>query len=181
LTGVLVAEQDAARISITVRPIVRVFLLLTLTLLAQGCQYDPHAHLYTTDEPQKTNVVGRYSLTSQTLTREGLTVLKGRVCAIELRADGTFVATNVPPWQSGFPPTNFFDTLVSGSGTWRIASVGSVDDGRRPLKTDWGVYLDAETPKFQPPGLTGAKFPYGLIYTLGDPDSGEALILERTK
>jgi hypothetical protein len=155
--------------------------LLILTLLVQGCQYDPHARLYTTEEPQTTNVLGRYTLTSQTLTRDGLTGLRGKPCTIELRADGTFVATNVPPWQPGFPPTNFFDRLVSGSGTWRIDSVGSVDDGRKPLKTHWGVYLDSPITKIEPVGLTGQKPPYGLIFTLGDPDSGDAMILERAK
>src|SRR5262245_42205044 len=112
----------------------RTSLFLTLLLLVTGCQYDPHAHLYTTDKPEITNVVGSYVLTTQTVTSGGLAALRGKTCSIELRADGTFIATNVPPWQDGFPPTNFFDTLISGSGTWRVGSVGSVDDGRKPLK-----------------------------------------------
>src|SRR5262245_22953460 len=102
----------------------RASLFLTLLLWPTGCQYDPHAHLYTTDKPESTNVVGSYVLTSQTLTRDGLAALRGKPCLIELRANGTFIATNVPPWQSGLPRTNFFDTLISGSGTWRIDSVG---------------------------------------------------------
>ncbi len=159
----------------------RASLFVTILLVVTGCQYDPHAHLYTTDKPETTNVVGSYVLTSQTLTSGGLAALRGMACSIELRADGTFIATNVPPWQDGFPPTNFFDTLISGSGTWRIDSVGSVDDGRKPLKTHWGVYLDSPTTKFGAPGLSSSKPPYGLIYTLGDPDSGEALILEHKK
>jgi hypothetical protein len=159
----------------------RTSIFLTLLLVVTGCQYDPHAHLYTTDKPEATNVVGSYVLTSQSLTSGGLATLRGKTCSIELRADGTFIATNVPPWRDGFPPTNFFDTLISGSGTWRIDSVGSVDDGRKPLKTHWGVYLDSPTAKFDAVGLRGAKPPYGLIYTLGDPDSGEALILEQKK
>lgn len=159
----------------------RAALFLTLLLVGTGCQYDPHAHIYTTDKPETTNVVGSYVLASQTFTRDGLAALQGRTCLIELRADGTFVATNVPPWQSGFPSTNFFNTLISGSGTWRIDSVGSVDDGQKPLKTHWGVYLDSPTIKFDAPGLSSPKPPYGLIYTLGDPDGGEALILERMK
>jgi len=150
-----------------------------LFLVLNGCQYDPYAHLYTTDKPETTNVVGSYVLTSQTLIPGGLTALRGRTGSIELRADGTFIATNVPPRQDGFPPTNFLDPLISGSGTWRIGSVGSVDDGRRPLKTHWGVYLDSPAAKLASVGLTSPKPPYGLIYTLGDPDSGEALILER--
>lgn len=155
-------------------------LILTL-LLVLGCQYDPHAHLYTTDKPETMDVVGSYVLASQSLAPGGLTALRGKTCSIELRSDGTFVATNVPPWQDGFPHANFFDTLISGSGTWRIGSVGSVDDGRKPLKTHWGVYLDSPAARFAAVGLTSPKPPYGLIYTLGDPDSGEALILKRKK
>jgi len=159
----------------------RTSLLLILLLAVAGCQYDPHAHLYTTEKPEATNVVGRYVLTSQTLTSGGKAALGGRVSSVDLRGDGTFVASNVPPWQEGFPATNFFATLISGSGTWRIDSVGSVDDGTKPLKTYWGVYLDSPELKFNAVGLTSQKPPYGLIYTLGDPDSGQALILERQR
>lgn len=83
-------------------------------------------------------------LTRQTLTPDGLAALQGKRCTIELRADGTFTATNVPPWKH------------------------------------WGVYLESDAVDLDPPGLTGRKPPYGLIYTLGDPDSGDAMIFERT-
>jgi hypothetical protein len=156
-------------------------LILMLLLVLTGCQYDPHAHLYTTEKPETKNVVGLYVLTSQSVAPGGLTVLRGKTCSIELRADGTFNATNVPPWQDSFPSSNFFDSLISGSGTWRIDSVGSVDDGRKPLKTHWGIYLDSPGVKFDAAGLTRPKPPYGLIYTVGDPDSGEALFLERKR
>jgi len=154
---------------------------LTLLLLAQGCQYDPHANPYTTEKPQPRDVVGRYTLISQTATRDGLAALQGKPCVIDLRADGTFIATNVPPWELGSPGTNFFGALLTGSGTWRIDSVGSIDDGSRPMKTHWGVYLDCQAAKMKPVGLTGKKPPFGLIFTLGDPDSGDAMILERAK
>ncbi len=155
--------------------------LLALLLLTASCQYDPHAHLYTTKKPQPADVVGRYVLTDQTVVAGGVSALQGKPCVIDLRADGTFTATNVPPWETDSPGTDFFNTLLSGSGTWRIDSVGSVDDGGRPLKTHWGVYLDSQTVKMEPVGLTGQKPQYGLIFTLGDPDSGDAMILERTE
>jgi hypothetical protein len=162
------------------RLLMRTVFFLALMLLIQGCQYDPHAQLYTTDKPQESDVVGRYTLTSQSVTRDGLAVMHGRPCVIELRVDGTFSATNVPPLLLNSPDTNFFSTLISGSGTWRLASVGSVGDGSGSVKTHWGVNLDSVA-NFQPVGLSGAKPPYGLIYTLGDPDEGLALILEKTK
>jgi hypothetical protein len=159
----------------------RISLLFVISLLMQGCQYDPHAHLYTTEKPQSEDIAGHYMLASQTVTRDGLSVLHCKPCEIELRPDGTFTATSVPPWELGSPGTNFFSTLLSGSGTWRIDSVGGVDDGSRPIKTHWGVYLDSHKAKMQPVGLMGHKPPYGLIFTFGDPDSGDAMILERTK
>jgi hypothetical protein len=159
----------------------RVLLLLALIVLMQGCQYDPHAQLYTTEKPQLSDIVGRYKLTSQSVTRDGLSVMQGRSCFIELRADGTFSATNVPPLLLNTihsPDANFFSTLVSGSGTWTLADVGGVSDGTT-VKTHWGVDLDSAVGNFLPVGLSGHKPPYGLIYTLGDPDEGMVLILDR--
>ena len=158
----------------------RTMLLLALMVLIQGCQYDPHAQLYTTDKPQESDVVGRYTLTSQSVKRDGLAVMQGHPCFIELRADGTFIATNVPPLLLDSPGTNFFSTLISGSGTWHLDSVGSVGGGAgTTTKTWWGVDLDSTVTRYQHVGLSGAKSPYGLIYTLGDPDEGMSLILEK--
>ncbi len=159
----------------------RVLSFLTILLLAQGCQYDPYAHLYTTEKPQTADVAGLYMLASQTVTQGGLAAFQGKPCLIYLQADGTFTATNVPPWELGSTGTNFFSSLLTASGTWRIDSVGSIDNGNGSLKTHWGVYLDSPSAKIKPVGLTGQKPPYGLIFTLGDPDGGEAMILERAK
>jgi hypothetical protein len=159
----------------------RARLLLGVMLLTLGCQYDPHARLYTTEKPQAEDVVGVYTLARQTVTRDGLAVLRGQPCNVDLRPGGEFTATNVPPWLFGSPGTNFFSTLLTGSGKWRIDRVGSIDNGGGSVQTQWGVYLDSPAAKFSPVGLTGQKAPYGLIFTLGDPDSGEAMILERAK
>ncbi len=148
--------------------------------MAQGCQYDPFAHLFTTTRPDSADVVGHYILVKQTVCSDGLSVIQGKFCAIEIRADGTFVATNVPPRATGGPGTNFFASLLDANGRWRIDSVGGVDSGWGKPKTHWGIYLDA-TEKLMPVGLTGQKPPYGLIYTLGDPDGGQVLMLERAK
>ena len=152
----------------------RVMSLLASILLAHGCQFDPNAHLYTAEKPRSSDVIGRYTLTSQTVVAGDLVALQGNVCSIDLQADGTFVATNVPPAQTDFPTPTFFTTLVDGAGTWKIercGSVGSLDV--------WGISLNSPTTPLESVGLTGTKSPYGLIYTLGDPDSGEAMIFER--
>jgi hypothetical protein len=137
--------------------------------------------LFTTEKPQASDVVGRYTLRNQTIMAGGLTALQGRSCVVNLAADGTFTATNVPEYTFGTPPTNFLNSLVSGSGTWQFDDVGSVDNGTGKLKTHWGVRLATEGEKMASPGFTGKKPPYGLIFTIGDPDSGTVMILERAK
>ena len=158
----------------------RVLFLLILGLLVQGCQYDPYAHLFTTKRPQEADLTGLYVLTEQTVSRGGLSALGGKPCSVEIRSDGTFTGTNIPPWASGEPATNFFGTLRSATGKWRIEGVGGVDDGSGKVETHWGIYLDSDT-KLEPVGLASNKPPYSLIYTLGDPDAGQVLILTRIK
>lgn len=154
-------------------------LCLVLMFLAAGCQDDPYARLCTTEKPQTNDVVGRYTLKDQTIVLGGAEAMKGRPCVVELAADGTFTATNVPPFSPGSPPINSLKLLVSGSGTWRLESVGAVDDGSGQLKTHWGVRLDSVAPKLDAPGLTSNQPPYGLIYSIGDPDSGTVMLFER--
>jgi hypothetical protein len=132
-------------------------------------------------KPKAEDVAGSYTIKSQTVTVGGLSALQGKPCVVELRADGSFTATNIPPFQEAFSGTNYFTTLVSGSGTWRIDGVGLVSDGKAPLKTHWGIYLDSPIAKFEPAGLTAQTRPFGLIFTLGDPDGGQAIILERAR
>jgi hypothetical protein len=152
----------------------RFILLLLPMILLQGCQYDPHAHLYTTNKPSKADVVGCYSLSNQTITDEGLSALKGKSCTIELRNDDTFIVTRVPPDIHGPPDSNIFSNLVSCTGTWRIDFTGI---GKNV--SYWGVYFDSSSDSIHSAHLTGEQSPYGLIFTLGDPDSGQSMIFER--
>lgn len=153
---------------------------LAWMFLVAGCQDDPYARLCTTEQPRTNDVVGRYTLKDQTIVLGGVSAMKGRPCVVELAADGTFTATNVPPFSPGAPPINSLKHLVSGSGTWRLEGVGAVDDGSGQLKTHWGVRLDSPAPKLDAPGLTSNQPPYGLIYSIGDPDSGTVMLFERT-
>lgn len=152
---------------------------LSLVAACSGCQFDPHADLYTTVRPQPADVVGTYRLTRQTVTPDGLAALKGRPCVVELRDDGTFVAGNVPLATVAGATPDFFSRLVSTSGTWRVDGIGAVASSRQSSETHWGVVFDAGPTRMMSAGLTGQKPPYGLIFTLGDPDSGDALILEK--
>ena len=147
-------------------------------LVCTGCQYDPYAELLTTRKPRSQDVVGRYKLKEQTVTRGGLSALNGQVSTIELFAGGRFAAVNVPPWQSN-PDALFFEGLASGPGTWSIESAGGLDNGFGSEKTAWGVCFESPAAKIRCAGFTGTKPPYGLIFTIGDPDLGEAMLYDR--
>lgn len=141
--------------------------------LLSACQYDPHSHLYTTEEPKDADLAGTYTLEKFFLPTEAGT--NAPAITVELRTDGTFVAKNVPRWQHDEPAAGFFATLISGEGRWKKGKVGGRSDG----KDLWGVYLHAPDDRFLPAGLTGDKAPYGLIFGLGDPDGGYALLLKK--
>ena len=150
-------------------------LLLTLASLALvGCQYDPHANFYTTNEPKAEEVVGTYVLDAFHLPPE---VGSSRpAVVVELHADGTFAATNVQPWELGTPGTNFFTSLLTATGKWERDALATLDAGQKHI---WGVQLRTPDSKIHPAYFTGNKPPYGLIFTLGDPDSGHAVILRK--
>jgi len=150
-------------------------------LACESCQYDPHAHLYTTRKPSPQDLVGLYKLKRQTVTGDGLSALGGKLPVVELFADGSFTATNVSPRgpKTSVRDQDFWGTLLNASGHWRVGSVGGIDNGVGREETHWGVYLDSVAAPVDAAGLTGTKPPYGLIFTLGDPDSGTAMFLER--
>ncbi len=150
-------------------------------VLSTGCQYNPYAHLFTTEKPKEADVAGVYALAEQTVTADGLSVVDSRPCSVELRSDGTFTATNFPFWRDTSPAVYVLDRQETRSGRWRLDSVGSVDDGSGNLKTHWGVYLDSTGIELWTLGLTANKAPYGLIDTIGDPDSGTVMRFNRTK
>ena len=150
--------------------------VLSVTCVA-GCQYDPHAHRYTTAKPLQRDLVGTYVLESETMLQSDASELNGQRCMVELHADGTFAAVNVPPFRSDSGP-RFFARLRSGIGKWRVDPVGTVDTGGQS-KTVWGVYLDSPA-ELRPAHIAGQTPPYGLIFSVGDPDSGEVLILKNT-
>lgn len=152
----------------------RTLLLILASLALVGCQYDPHANLYTTSEPKSDDVVGTYVLDTFHLPPQVGSAPQDVV--VELHADGTFAATNVPPWMLEDPGTNFFRSLLTGSGKWEKATLGTLDPGQKRI---WGVYLRTPDNRFEPANFTGDMPPYGLIFTLGDPDSGYAVILRK--
>lgn len=155
--------------------------LAALVLLISGCQFDPNVDFYTTTEPAVADVVGRYTLTNQSVAPGGSALLTDNLSVIELRGDGTFTATNVPPSGSDPRDDKFFEKLITDSGTWTIDAVGSIANGDHPPKKHWGISFNATQFDIMPVGLTGSGSPFGLIFTLGDPDGGHVMVLEREK
>jgi hypothetical protein len=56
--------------------------------------------------------------------------------------------------------------------------MGRLDPGSKKI---WGVYLRIKESQFHAANFTGDKPPYGLIFTLGDPDIGNAIILKKIR
>lgn len=152
----------------------RIIVITLVSLVLVGCQYDPHGNLYTTTEPKNEDLVGTYVLDRYDLPYD--IAVARNVVEVELRADGTFTATNIPPWKMDEPDKSFFPSLVSGTGKWEKDTLGTLYPGSKRI---WGVYLRTPDNRFHPADFTGDRPPYGLIFTLGDPDSGYAVILKR--
>ena len=100
--------------------------VLSITCVA-SCQFDPHAHRYTTAKPLHRELVGTYVLQSETIRQADSSELNGRQCIVELKADGTFTAANVPPLNSD-PGPGFVARLRSGSGKWRVGQSHALRD-----------------------------------------------------
>ena len=153
--------------------IMRKMLFAFFLFALAGCQYDPHGDIYTTTEPKVEDIVGTY-----VLDRFDLPMDTSKIhcdVTVDLHVDGSFNATNIPPWGIGEVHTNFFSLLSSGNGKWEKSALGTLDGSKRI----WGAYLRTPDNRFHPVDFTGDKPPYGLIFTLGDPDSGNAVLLKK--
>ncbi|CAF3357101.1 unnamed protein product [Rotaria sp. Silwood2] len=152
----------------------RYIILIAALLVFTSCQYDPHGQLLTTVEPSAEDIVGTYVLDRCDLPKD--IIIKKVDIKLVLHPDGSFTATNIPPWVLGEPGNNFFSELLSGEGKWVKAVMGTLDPGSRKI---WGIYLRTSDDRFHPANFTGEESPYGLIFTLGDPDSGNAILLKK--
>jgi hypothetical protein len=132
----------------------RVLPLVALMGLLQGC-YDS-AGQFTTEEPQASNVVGRYTL--------------NRKCVVNLAPDGTFTATNAPPV---LVPTGSetLSCLVTSSGTWRIERVVL----NREAGPCWRVVLNSQGAAVSSPMLVGIR-PNALRFTSEESEHKETVM-----
>jgi hypothetical protein len=97
---------------------------------------------------------------------------------ITLNADGTFDVVDLPN-VSGEIITPVLDGYVTASGTWKVASVGSIGDGSGNTKTHWGIYMPELPFELRNGGLINNEAPHKIIFGFGDPDSGYAIIFKK--
>lgn len=156
-------------------------------LLTAGCRHEPELQSLTVTEPNEVDLVGVYEIEKLQLPAE-LANLKLDT-QLELKADGTFSARNIPPSQSGesMPTANFPHTLVSCTGVWSKRKSDPVDPGQ---SSTWGIYLvdkpytianvNGPRREWLSVQCTGQAPPYGILFPLGDPAHGYAIHLKYT-
>jgi hypothetical protein len=149
------------------------FLALVLILVA-GCglhdSWDKYAGSLTTTKPKQEDIVGSYLLTQQTITADGMTVLRGRQCRLDLLPDGSFTVTNYPDWTDAH-----LSSSISTVGHWRLDTIGFVHSNQ----SIWGIRFADTDSKLDMLSFTGKSAPYGLLMTYGDPDENKVMIFER--
>jgi len=154
-------------------------------LLISGCQYDPHAHTYTTAKPSVEDIAGEYELANIYMEtyapgiREKVQKLHSP-STIHIYADGRITASNFPYFtetRQGFEYR--FKDFRALDTTWEQTVVGGIGDGSGNIKDHQGIHL-ADLPVYLgSPGFTGTKKVDGLIFGFGDPDSGDAIIFKK--
>jgi len=149
------------------------FLALVLICLA-GCGqqdgWDKYAGSLTTTKPKREDIPGSYLLTQQTITADGMTVLGGRQCRLDLLADGSFTVTNYPNWTD-----EHLGSSIATAGHWRLDTVGFVYS----KQSVWGIRFADTDSRLDMLSFTGKSAPYGLLMTYGDPDENKVMIFER--
>lgn len=140
-----------------------------------GCQFDPYGSDYTKVQPTREDVAGIYKVDPKTVNSfKAQHGVDPAAAEINLKPDGSFELKEMPAcWLA----VTCAGRLQSASGTWSIQkhqewwalSLETRElDGRKH-----GHYSEAM--------LRGEKRPYLVHFTIGDPDSGQALVLEPKK
>lgn len=155
-----------------------VSILLIAAAVAGGCGQDVVSQArkqhrdFVGAEPTRADVVGTYVLSDQTVIPGGVSALGGRLCQLEVVADGTFIITNYPDYTGARPSSlKQYGTLYSTTGTWTLGTVGTSYGYGPDPKDCWGLRFSGSDKKVDPMAFTGSRAPYGLLMILGDPDS----------
>lgn len=162
--------------------IVGCLLLSCAVLLATFCRswvgylshwpHVPPPEFYFTSQPKLDGIPGRYHLIKQTINKQGLAILNGLECAIELRADGSFVATNYPNWLQASANPEF----VSATGRWRCDTISILYNGHSCYGIVFSDSFGNDSERIGPLALRSDGSPYNLMLDYGgDPDEGKVM------
>lgn len=167
---------ERMRCGMTAKTAYRTYFFLSLALLLSGCMNNGiewSELTFTRKKPNQAELIGTWVPTAATIKdlkdRGGYAISKHELI---LRADGSFSMVNMPDWWTdsfGQSKKGF----ESGSGKWQLYQ------DRDPW-TVWAIELDF--PKFTVPNaihLRRQKPPYLIHITVGDPDSGHAMLFEK--
>ncbi len=158
---------------------------LIIICVFSACQYDPHAHTYTTYKPSVDEVTGSYEL-DQIYMESYAPGIRDKITAlaikpiIQIHSDGRFSAVNFPYFEETRPGFEYrFSDFRSIDSKWEITTVGSIGYGSGATKDHYGIALAGMPLHLGSLGFTGTKKVNGLILGFGDPDSGDAIIYKK--
>lgn len=158
-------------------------LLPTIALLLSGCWGDPHDEFYNMLEkkPLPEDVVGTWTSSKDSFKTSWCPAslknqLQTHPMQLTFSKNGTFIYRNYSTEESYAPDT--WSKPEDLRGTWSICTSNPVIGG-----TSYGVNLN-----FRKNGTNATvvaafygKRPDCFIFTHGDPDTGEAFFLDKTK
>jgi hypothetical protein len=151
----------------------RIALLFVVVLVA--CQYDPFVHEFTTERPSATDLLGAYVLDDESvhMLRDAHVTIP--TSSFIIRPDGTFTLSRVPScWRAAYTCSSATEEV---SGKWRL---GKHQDW-------WSLQLtctniDGQSTEYGNVAMIrGDEPPYKLHFTVGDPDTGEALAFTKVR
>jgi hypothetical protein len=167
-------------------------LWFALFVILCGCQGDPYASEYTTEEPLARDVVGSYEFQMQTVDDSLNDKFRtGPKPVIIISPNHTFTMHRMPVFKSlafavdAGPATDKLEMqnyksekAITISGKWRLQLVGTEGEGEK-LKKHWGIFFDSVPVMISSAGLLGPKMPHALIFVFGEVSEGKVMILTK--
>jgi hypothetical protein len=179
---------NKTEVRITVR-LVKLQIIAALFTVLGGCNGDPYATEYTTDEPRTRDVVGSYEFQMQTVDEDlNEKFRSGPKPVIIISPNHTFMMHRMPTFKSvtlagdaedKHSAENYkSEKQITVSGKWQLQLVGADSDGK-DLKKHWGIVFDNVPVTISSAGLLGPKNPRSLIFMFGKASEGKVMILSK--
>jgi len=151
-------------------------ILIFICSVFTSCQDNgPYADSFTKEKPLLSDIQGNYKFEEQTYIE---TTANFQPANIFLKADGNYVASNIPDLMND-PTDTTISKTISTTGKWELKIIDSIEDGWGHKQPSWGVMLNN-----MPKSLSQIRFmnnsaPYKLIINFSDFDLGEVMILSK--